>query len=457
MPKYKYSEEIKELQKKLGVKADGYLGKDTWKALNKHYGTNLKVDESMFSKPSEALENFRSNTTTNNPTTYRPALYSVKQAQTFLNEQGFTGADGKALAEDNINGKNTRHAVTNYQRKNNLYVTGNYRDIELQFGLSVERKIRNNEPFYVNTNYEGVKDTFTAYDIDLRGVTTQQEVKEFDNDINQKKPVIVVDFGHGWVPSNKKGGKTVFDPGAIGKNSNGVLVRERDLIELYGNKLVQKLREAGFVVIETNKGISEDNPFKTRFQDRLNVANQNNPQLYISLHVDSNSSKKEHGCVFYYHEDSGIDSPSYTFGKKMNINTNNKNVAPEKHRSSVINVNSYYCGEGNPNTVTRGLGVGLPALLCEVGNIQCPQEVDYLLSQAGSEQVSSKIAAGLVKAYKEMANENNKLPPLIPPKAPFLLAQASIGLNQNAVIPQQTSTNTYTPTIGFKAGDWLNR
>lgn len=94
-----------------------------------------------------------------------------------------------------------------------------------------------------------------------------------------RKYIIVVDAGHG--------GK---DPGCIGKGGT----REKDVVLSVAKKLKNKLDSSGFKTYLTR---SDDKYLK--LAERASIAEQRKADLFISLHVNANPSRKMKGFSIY--------------------------------------------------------------------------------------------------------------------------------------------------------------
>lgn len=94
---------------------------------------------------------------------------------------------------------------------------------------------------------------------------------------------IVIDPGHGYT------GKSAFDPGAVGH------IKEQSATEPISKYVEQMLKDEGANVIRF-KTESETYPTETR----SDTARQYNPDMFISIHCNSNTSETAHGTEAYY-------------------------------------------------------------------------------------------------------------------------------------------------------------
>src|SRR5262249_7675135 len=137
-------------------------------------------------------------------------------------------------------------------------------------------------------------------------------VKETKPVVKESKPglagirKIVLDPGHG--------GK---DPGAVGVDG----IAEKDVVLKVAKKLAQKLtRDLGVQVVLTRK----DDRF-IRLEDRTAIANAEDADLFISLHMNASSSSEARGLETYY-LDNTTDEASIRLAERENA-TSRKNVS----------------------------------------------------------------------------------------------------------------------------------
>lgn len=113
--------------------------------------------------------------------------------------------------------------------------------------------------------------------------------------INQKKPCVVIDAGHG--------GK---DPGKVG--INGAL--EKDINLEIAIKLQQFLEMEDVEVIltrESDAGLYDENASNKKVQDmkrRVEIIEQTAPVLTVSIHQNSYHEEYVHGAQTFYYENS---------------------------------------------------------------------------------------------------------------------------------------------------------
>ena len=116
---------------------------------------------------------------------------------------------------------------------------------------------------------------------------TLEKIKQASNpilryasaDIHQKKK-IVIDFGHGG-----------DDNGTVGCHQ----VKEKDITLQVGKKVVSILKERGFDVC-----VTRDRDCFVPLDERVSVANNQDADLFISIHANSGSSKEARGVETHW-------------------------------------------------------------------------------------------------------------------------------------------------------------
>jgi N-acetylmuramoyl-L-alanine amidase len=96
---------------------------------------------------------------------------------------------------------------------------------------------------------------------------------------NKRKPVIVIDAGHG--------GK---DPGCIGPNG----IREKTIVLTIAKKLAEKLKAGGYSV-----HLTRSTDVFLNLGTRADIAEKKKSDLFISLHVNANPSRAVKGFSIY--------------------------------------------------------------------------------------------------------------------------------------------------------------
>ena len=114
-----------------------------------------------------------------------------------------------------------------------------------------------------------------------------------------KKPLIVIDAGHG--------GK---DPGAIGHGKT----KEKYVTLRYARALKKALKKTGNYRIELTRNKDKIIPLRDRFR----IARRKKADLFISLHADAAPNKRAHGFSVYTLSEKASDSEAAALAKQEN-------------------------------------------------------------------------------------------------------------------------------------------
>ena len=199
--------------------------------------------------------------------------------------------------------------------------------------------------------------------------------------------VIVIDPGHNF------GG----DDGAYATHY-GVTYSERDLNMQVAVKLKANLQAKGYNVIMTrNESDRDKSVLKASLSARVNIANNNNADFFISLHHNAAGSEAANGVEVYYSTNSqdsdfGGNAPSsYKLNTSRNMATaiNNKIVS--------------YTGANNRGPKTSNLFVcrntNMPSVLVELGFITNANEAARCASDSGQTLSAQAIADAIAENF----------------------------------------------------------
>lgn len=215
---------------------------------------------------------------------------------------------------------------------------------------------------------------------------------------------IVLDPGHG--------GK---DPGAISANG----LKEKDIVLKIAQKLKKHLAdETGAEII-----LTRDSDVFIPLEERTAVANANDADLFVSLHINAHPSPDVKGFETYYlnlstnaeamrvaarenatstHQMSDLQDILSDIMKNSKINESSR-LADHVHNSIVTGLTE------TPYNHTKNLGVkqapfyvligaDMPAILLELGFISNPAELEHLKDDRFLEILTDEIATG-IKLY----------------------------------------------------------
>lgn len=165
---------------------------------------------------------------------------------------------------------------------------------------------------------------------------------------------IGIDLGHGCA----------YDGGAVG------LIKEEEIINTVGNKVITKLRTLGHNVIECRPSTASS--VRNSLNKRCATANNNNVELFVSIHANAGG---------------GVGTEIYTYNAKRH--------------SYAVNVLNNICSLGFRN---RGIksgnnlavinGTSMEAMLIEICFVDTQSDVD--LYRNNIENIADAIVKGLV-------------------------------------------------------------
>jgi N-acetylmuramoyl-L-alanine amidase len=203
--------------------------------------------------------------------------------------------------------------------------------------------------------------------------TTRDKVLElllYDNEsdlaLEQGKPVIVLDPGHGG-----------NDPGAIGPNG----IAEKNVTLAVSTYVRQMLMDNGIVVIMARSDDSE-----ILLQPRVDIANNNHADLFVSIHCNAMDGTSPIGLETYWRTPQSV------------------NFARVMHRNMVNNLPTNDRGIRKANFFVIHHTV-MPSVLLEIGYITNPTEGVAL----GNPAYQKKIASAIYKGIKDYLNNQVKI------------------------------------------------
>ena len=175
------------------------------------------------------------------------------------------------------------------------------------------------------------------------------------------KKYVVIDAGHGG-----------SDCGAIRNNIN-----EKD-ITLDVSKRVQKLLEKKGYVVEMTR---TDDTYVS-LQDRVDISEIFNPDIFVSIHVNSSNSETPTGLETHYYKDNSLTLAKHIHASMLN-NIKSKDRGLFKSKFYVINHTT------------------APAILVEIGFISNPNERAQLVTESRKNATAKAIAEGIDDYFKK--------------------------------------------------------
>ena len=177
---------------------------------------------------------------------------------------------------------------------------------------------------------------------------------------NNGKKYIVIDAGHGG-----------SDYGAIRNNIN-----EKDITLDIAKRVQAQLEKKGYVVAMTR----EDDTYVS-LQDRVVFSETFNPDIFVSIHVNSSNSETPFGLETHYYKDDSLKLAKYLHASMLN-NISSKDRGLFKSKFYVINHTT------------------APAILLETGFISNPSERAQIITEGRKNATAKAIVEGIDDYFK---------------------------------------------------------
>lgn len=181
--------------------------------------------------------------------------------------------------------------------------------------------------------------------------------------------VIYIDPGHGG-----------RDPGALYKN-----IEEEDINLEISLKLRDLLERNGAVVYMTREGdydlsINDSMRKRSDLSNRVSMINNCNPDLYLSIHLNSETTSSWRGAQVFYDD---VNEKNKIFAEIMQQEF--RNELKSKRKISEI------------KTIYLNKNVKVPGLLLEVGFLSNPNERYMLRKEEYQNKINNTILKGIIK------------------------------------------------------------
>lgn len=215
--------------------------------------------------------------------------------------------------------------------------------------------------------------------------------------------------------------KIVLDPGHGGKDPGAMAfgLKEKDIVLDIAKKLAPTLKkELGCEVV-----LTRDEDIFISLEERTAIANTNNADLFISLHINAHQSSKVRGLETYYlnlttnaeamrvaarenatstHQMSELQDILSDIMKNSKINESSR-LAQQVHNSILTEADKKgFAGMKNLGVKQAPfyvlIGAQMPAILIELAFISNDKDVDNLRNSAFIEMLTGEIAEG-IRAY----------------------------------------------------------
>jgi N-acetylmuramoyl-L-alanine amidase len=183
--------------------------------------------------------------------------------------------------------------------------------------------------------------------------------------------------------SRRLSGVVVIDPGHGGKDPGAISVRgfyEKAVNLSIARKVASRLRERGLRVVMTR-----DSDRFIELERRAEIANQNNADLFVSIHADSSMTRTEKGYTVYVARQASYSSQKVARA----ISRYMERISPE--------------GNGVKQADYRVLvKTRMPAVLVEVGYISNHGEASLISTDSFQNRIADAICAGICETIGQL-------------------------------------------------------
>ena len=175
------------------------------------------------------------------------------------------------------------------------------------------------------------------------------------------------------------------DPGAMYKK-----IKEKDINLSISEKLQYKLEKMGAIVYLTRYGDYDlavnhtSNRKRSDLSRRGNIINRSKCDLYVSIHLNAETSSSWHGAQAFYDD----------------INENNKLIAQIMQQEFKKSLNSNRKSK-KINDIYLNKRVNRPGVLLEVGFLSNPNERYLLQTDDYQNKIANAITNGMIKYFNE--------------------------------------------------------
>ncbi len=264
-------------------------------------------------------------------------------------------------------------------------------------------------------NAEAENERETAYPVEKKGkrplAAQKPDKKQAKKAVKYKKPLIVIDAGHGGV-----------DPGAIGEHG----LQEKDVVLTIAKALRSKLLKTDKYLVKLTR---DDDRF-IMLRKRIAIAREAGASIFISLHADSADDTDARGLSVYTLSDKASDQEAESLAARenkadvlagVNLSDEREDVADilislaqreTNNRSAMLADFLTVSLDGKvrllPNSHRfAGFAVlkapDVPSVLIETGFLSHPQEEKMLKTKAYREKVVAGIAQGIDRYFQHLA------------------------------------------------------
>ena len=214
-------------------------------------------------------------------------------------------------------------------------------------------------------------------------------------------------------------GKIVIDPGHGGKDPGAIAfgLKEKDIVLKMGRRLAEHLRNN----LHTEVIMTRDSDIFLPLEERTAIANTNDADLFISLHINAHPSPKVNGFETYFlnlstneeamrvaarenatstHQMSDLQDILSDIMQNSKINESSK-LAQQVHNSVVSTL-------VQPPYILKNMGVkqapfyvligaGMPSILIELAFISNPEDAKLLANDVFIDEMAQTISTGIMQ------------------------------------------------------------
>ena len=240
-----------------------------------------------------------------------------------------------------------------------------------QTGVKGELKINKNDIIKIEQSVDGKAMKFTIEEGEHSIIKNPEEEKQ---QTKKEKPVkknaiknkVVLDAGHGGT-----------DYGAIREGIN-----EKDITLDVTQRVDAILRSKGYKTALTRK-----NDVFVSLEDRVNISEDENPEVFVSIHVNSATATEPNGIETHYYHEYSKDLADIVQKRMMSEMKESKNRGLFKSKFYVINHTT------------------VPAILCEIGFISNEAERNELITDSRKQKTAKAIAEGIIEYLKSQGKK----------------------------------------------------
>lgn len=196
----------------------------------------------------------------------------------------------------------------------------------------------------------------------LSTIETKADAKKIED-----KKTVVIDAGHGS-----------SDPGKVGIND----VLEKDVNLIIAKQLKKFLKERGIEVVMTR---TEDAALADSkgedLKKRVELINENQPNLAVSIHQNSYTSSNVKGAQVFYYKDSEEGKAAAEILQEAL-----RGIDTENHRQAKADASYYLLNHTE-----------VPLVIVECGFLSNPEEAEKLNTEEYQKKIAEAICSGLLK------------------------------------------------------------